>query len=97
MEYEHPASETRPFTAERLKVCPLCEALNDAESVECFACSWRGRFDTAPAQLEGGLARLLEECPDLADAVLSHATPPKRSRASRLKAFLRRLVWRLPS
>ncbi len=64
---------TRAILAERLKRCPLCEALNSVESPTCFVCSWAGGFESDETALADSLDRLMARCPELVDAMLVEA------------------------
>ena len=39
----HPVAET--VTADDLKICELCGALNLASNRNCFGCGWHGKFE----------------------------------------------------
>ena len=55
---------SRRLACAHLKHCPLCEALNAANNVECFVCRWHGEFDRDSLRIEEGLRRLLSRCPE---------------------------------
>jgi len=68
----------RRLAAETLKRCPLCGAVNALTNDECFVCRWSGQFDRDPRRVEEGLDELLMRCPELVDAMLENAPPPRQ-------------------
>jgi hypothetical protein len=60
----------RRLAARNLKRCTLCGAINAMANGECFVCRWHGTFDTDPVAVDEGLGELLDQCPELADAML---------------------------
>lgn len=92
-----PMGDTRYLAKRRLAVeslmrCPLCGAVNASSNDECFVCTWAGAFEHEPEMIEEGLADLLDRCPELEDVILENDSPSK-SRAVRVRAFLKRLFW----
>ena len=89
---------TRAILAERLKRCPLCEALNSVETDACFVCAWSGRFESDETALADSLDRLMARCPELVDAMLVEADTLEPSRDAvwtRLRRSLARSAARL--
>ncbi len=67
----------RKLAALSLKRCPLCEAVNALANDECFVCRWHGEFQRDPNSVDEGLGLLLQNCPELMDAMIAEpATPP---------------------
>lgn len=54
---------------ESLKVCPVCDAVNSGANLDCYVCSWNGKFNTEPSRIVGSLPRLLLTSPELALAL----------------------------
>jgi hypothetical protein len=76
----------RKLAALSLKRCPLCGAVNAVANDECFVCRWYGEFERDPDSVDEGLGELLNNCPELIDAMLSE--PPKPpTLLQRIKAF----------
>jgi hypothetical protein len=75
------------LAAANLKSCPLCGAINAAENKECFVCRWSGQFQQDPDVVQIGLDSLIDNCPELAEAM--HADRPR--------GWLRKLALRFRS
>lgn len=60
----------------KLKVCPLCGAVNSRQNRSCFVCDWHGDFVSDRDHVERSLARLLDECPELLDILRQTYAPP---------------------
>jgi hypothetical protein len=65
----------RKLAALSLKRCPLCGAVNAVANDECFVCRWHGEFQSDPDSVDEGLGLLLQNCPELMDAMMTE--PPK--------------------
>ena len=76
---------------EQFKVCTLCGALNVRENDECFVCRWAGDFDGDPLTIRIKINEIVQECPELADAV---ALPKRKRSWTRIFSNLARFVQR---
>lgn len=85
---------TRAILAERLKRCPLCEALNSVETEACFVCAWSGKFESDEVAISDSLDLLMARCPELVDAMLVEAEG-RPGVWSRLRRSLARSAARL--
>ena len=47
------------FSAEYMKVCRLCGALNSQQNSECFVYRWSGQFDTDQEAIDKAVEELL--------------------------------------
>lgn len=82
------------LAAANLKRCPLCGAVNAVVNQECFICRWHGAFYRNPAEIEEGLAQLLDHCPELVDVLGDVCPPPRPSTWQRLTMFFHRALLR---
>jgi hypothetical protein len=80
----------RKLAALSLKRCPLCGAVNAVANDECFVCRWHGEFQNDPDSVDEGLGLLLQNCPELMDAMMSEPTRPPTA-LDRVKGFFTRL------
>ncbi|MEZ0326929.1 MAG: hypothetical protein ACAH95_13600 [Fimbriimonas sp.] len=76
----------RKLAALSLKRCPLCGAVNAVANDECFVCRWHGEFQCDPNSVDEGLGLLLENCPELMDAMMAEPAKPPTI-FERVKAF----------
>ncbi|HSI73816.1 MAG TPA: hypothetical protein VK934_11635 [Fimbriimonas sp.] len=67
----------KKLAALSLMRCPLCGAINAVSNDECFVCRWGGVFDHDPNAVDEGLGLLLNNCPELVDAMLCEPASPQ--------------------
>ncbi len=79
----------RKLAALSLKRCPLCGAVNAVANDECFVCRWHGEFQSDPVSVDEGLGLLLENCPELVDAMTQQPLQPP-TLWQRLRTFFNR-------
>ena len=77
-----------------LKGCPLCDALNAADSPACFVCGWAGAFERDAETIGEALDGLARRCPEIVDAMLAEtearAWPEEPGAVERVRARIAR-------
>lgn len=86
------ATANRRLAATNLKQCPVCDALNSAQNLECFVCSWHGQFSHDPADIEAALIQLLRRCPEFRIPVPAAPTFEPTKKVSKWKLLLRKVL-----